>query len=253
MGPCDGGECARRISDRTSVFADLAFAKVGSHRPDRVELWIRGYSAHHSLLHDEGGGRKESRDGPAVRSGSNAAQVDLHDVQLLRRVAEQDRLAFEALYRSFFPRLTRFLDRMTRSTNLIEEIVNDTMYVVWRKADTFDRTSKVSTWIFSIAYRTALKAFRDLDQPLEESSGDIEADAESEPDSVMGRQQLQTSVGKAIDALPFEQRTVVNLAYYHGMGYQEIAETMDCPVNTIKTRMFHARKRLKSSLSRVME
>jgi RNA polymerase sigma factor (sigma-70 family) len=201
----------------------------------------------------ESGGRKESQVAPAARSGSTASQVDLHDVQLLRRVTEQDHLAFEALYRSFFPRLTRFLDRMTRNTVLIEEIVNDTMYVVWRKADSFDRTSKVSTWIFSIAYRTALKAFRDIDVPVEEDFGQVEGDAATEPDSVIGQRQLQYCVSKAIDALPFEQRTVVNLAYYHGMGYQEIAETMDCPVNTVKTRMFHARKRLKSSLSKVME
>jgi RNA polymerase sigma factor (sigma-70 family) len=201
----------------------------------------------------EGGGRKESQVVPAARSGLSATQTDLHDVQLLRRVTEKDHLAFEALYRSFFPRLTRFLDRMTRSTVLIEEIVNDTMYVVWRKADTFDRTSKVSTWIFSIAYRTALKAFRDMDEPVEKGLEDELAEAVCEPDSVMGQRQLQHCVSKAIDALPFEQRTVVNLAYYHGMGYQEIAETMECPVNTVKTRMFHARKRLKSALASVME
>jgi RNA polymerase sigma-70 factor (ECF subfamily) len=204
-------------------------------------------------LQNEGGDRKDRRATLAAKSSLNAGQLELHDVQLLRRVMEKDRLAFEALYRSFFPRLTRFLDRMTRSTTLIEEIVNDTMFVVWRKADTFDRTSKVSTWIFSIAYRTALRAFRGMDQPLEEDFGRIEADAAGEPDSILGQRQLQTCVSKAIDALPFEQRTVVNLAYYHGMGYQEIAETVECPVNTVKTRMFHARKRLKSTLSNVME
>jgi RNA polymerase sigma factor (sigma-70 family) len=204
-------------------------------------------------LHKEGGDQKESQDAPASRPGVNAGQVELHDVQLLRRVAEQDHSAFEALYRSFFPRLIRFLDRMTRSATLIEEIVNDTMYVVWRKADTFDRTSKVSTWIFSIAYRTALKAFRGMDEPVEEGFQQIESESASEPDSALGQRQLQSCVSNAIDALPFEQRMVVNLAYYHGMGYQEIAETMDCPVNTVKTRMFHARKRLKTSLSNVME
>ena len=201
----------------------------------------------------EGGGRTESQVAPAARSGSSAGQVELHDVQLLRRVTEKDVLAFEALYRSFFPRLTRFLNRMTRSAVLIEEVVNDTMYVVWRKADTFDRTSKVSTWIFSIAYRTALKAFRDMDEPVEGGDGHIEAEADCEPESVMGQRQLQNSVSNAIDALPFEQRTVVNLTYYHGMGYREIAEILDCPVNTVKTRMFHARKRLKDALADVME
>jgi RNA polymerase sigma-70 factor (ECF subfamily) len=205
------------------------------------------------MLRDKDGKRTDSLDSPVPGTGSKRSQNDLHDVQLIRRIAERDRLAFEALYHSFFPRLTRFLDRMTRSTVLIEEIVNDTMYVVWRKADAFDRTSKVSTWIFSIAYRTALKAFRGVDEPVEMDFDHVAGEAAFEPEQEMNRQQMQQFVGNALDALPFEQRTVVNLAYFHGMSYEEIAETMDCPVNTVKTRMFHARKRLKTLLSRVME
>lgn len=198
-------------------------------------------------------GEHEDQHAHSQRPGTKPGQVELHDVQLLRRIAEHDHLAFEALYRSFFHRLTRFLARLTRSTALIEEIVNDTMFVVWRKADTFDRTSKVSTWIFSIAYRTALKAFRGSDEPVDADFDHVEAAAAGEPENEMSERQMRKLVGNALNALPIEQRTVVVLAYYHGMGYQEIAETMDCPVNTIKTRMFHARKRLKVSLHGVME
>lgn len=205
------------------------------------------------MLRDEDGKRVAGLDAQAGRTGSQPSPRESHDAQLIRRIAERDHLAFEALYRSFFPRLTRFLDRMTRSAVLIEEIVNDTMYTVWRKADTFDRTSKVSTWIFSIAYRTALKAFRDVDEPVEMDFDQIAGDAAFEPEREMNQLQVRKHVGNALDALPIQQRTVVNLAYYHGMGYQEIADIMDCPVNTIKTRMFHARKRLKGLLCRVME
>jgi RNA polymerase sigma factor (sigma-70 family) len=205
------------------------------------------------MLQDEDGKRTDSLDPPVGKTGLRSVSNELRDAQLIRRIAERDHLAFEALYHSFFPRLTRFLDRMTRSPVLIEEIVNDTMYVVWRKADAFDHTSKVSTWIFSIAYRTALKAFRGVDEPVATDFDHIAAETAFEPEQEINRQQLRKHVGNALDALPMEQRTVVNLAYYHGMGYEEIAQTMECPVNTVKTRMFHARKRLKILLAGVME
>jgi len=73
------------------------------------------------------------------------------EAALLQRIAAGDRLAFEALYRGYYPRLTRFLERVIRRPHSIEEILNDAMLVVWRKAASFNGRSKVSTWIFSIA------------------------------------------------------------------------------------------------------
>jgi RNA polymerase sigma-70 factor (ECF subfamily) len=172
--------------------------------------------------------------------------------ELVRRVGGGDRLAFQALYRAYFPRLARFLDRMTRNVPLLEEVINDTMLVVWQKAASYDGSSKVSTWIFGIAYRQALKALRGLDEP-QESGPESAGEAWHEPEHAFASLQLQRGVGRALDALPLEQRVVVCLTYYHGMAYQEIAEAMECPVNTVKTRMFHARQRLKDMLSVHME
>lgn len=177
---------------------------------------------------------------------------DTDDNELVRLVGSGDRLAFQALYRAYFPRLARFLDRMTRNVPLLEEIINDTMLVVWQRADSYDGSSKVSTWIFGIAYRQALKALRDLDEPVEDAA-ETPGETWHEPEHAMSARQLQHGVGRALDALPLEQRAVVCLTYYHGMAYQEIAETMGCPVNTVKTRMFHARLRLKDMLSDHME
>jgi RNA polymerase sigma-70 factor (ECF subfamily) len=80
-------------------------------------------------------------------------RADGGEPQLLRQIAAGDRTAFQALYRLYFPRLARFLDRMVRNAPLLEEIINDTMLVVWQKAQTYDHSCKVSTWIFAIAYR----------------------------------------------------------------------------------------------------
>ena len=179
----------------------------------------------------------------------HVSPADANDARLVGRVADGDRQAFELLYRGYFPRLTRFLNRMTRSVPLIEEIVNDTMLVVWQKAHRYNAASKVSTWVFAIAYRKACKGIKMADDPVDSDPDQREADASYEPDHELDRLQLRRAVGDALAALPLEQRTVVHLAYHHDMAYAEIAEIMDCPENTVKTRMFHARRRLKLLLA----
>jgi RNA polymerase sigma factor (sigma-70 family) len=177
------------------------------------------------------------------------SSVENEEVRLLASIASGDRRAFETLYRGYFSRLTRFLGRMTRSVELIEEVVNDTMLVVWQKAATFDGSCKVSTWVFAIAYRKALKGLRQSDEPVESDDEHYPADARVEPEHQLSRQQLQQTVAEALDLLPLAQRTVMVLTYYHDMAYAEIADIVDCPVNTVKTRMFHARHRLQGLLA----
>src|SRR3954470_2716686 len=92
---------------------------------------------------------------------------DASDVALLEGVLAGDLRAFESLYRNYHPRLDRFLSLMTPRRTIVEEALNDTMLVVWERARTFNATSKVSTWIFAIAYRVALKALRTQDEAVE--------------------------------------------------------------------------------------
>lgn len=180
---------------------------------------------------------------------TTGATTEAEEVRLLTSIAAGDRHAFELLYRGYFPRLTRFLGRMTRGVELIEEIVNDTMLVVWQKAASFDGSCRVSTWIFAIAYRTALKGLRRSDDPVEADDEQYAADGGTEPEVQLSRQQLQHTVAQALDLLPLAQRMVMVLTYYHDMAYAEIADIVDCPVNTVKTRMFHARHRLQGLLA----
>ncbi len=175
------------------------------------------------------------------------------EVDLLGRVAARDRLAFERLYRVYFPRLTRFLHRMTRSTALIEEVVNDTMLVVWQKAASFDGSCKISTWIFAIAYRKACKALHAFEEPLESLADACEGEASWQPEWQFEQHHLGQAVDAALAALPLEQRAVFQLSFYHDMAYAEIADIMECPVNTVKTRLFHARRRLALLLERQLE
>jgi RNA polymerase sigma-70 factor (ECF subfamily) len=195
---------------------------------------------------------KQGRSGVGIPDGKTESQ-ETTEQRLIGLIVKEDLRAFETLYRTYFPRLTRFLDRMTRTPHLIEEIINDTMMVVWQKANQYDGSCKVSTWIFAIAYRKALNVIRSLELPIESDSDEYPALNEHEPEHALENQQLRKIFTQALDTLPIEQRNVVNLAYYHDMAYGEIAEIMACPVNTVKTRMFHARRQLKVLLSAHLE
>lgn len=166
------------------------------------------------------------------------------ELELLRRTTSGDRDAFKELYLLYHRRLARFLTRMTRRYDIAEEIINDTMWVVWQRAGDFRGSSQVSTWIMGIAYRRALKTLRRASLQLRavEPASDVdESDAGAQVDAA-DRRQL---VGWALAQLPFEQRLVLEFTYYLGHSCEEIATIMDCPVNTVKTRMFHARRKLR--------
>jgi RNA polymerase sigma-70 factor (ECF subfamily) len=171
------------------------------------------------------------------------------ELALLQRVAAKDRKAFEALYHLYYRRLFGYLLKLTRRADLVEEVLNDVMLAVWNGAPGFDGRSRLSTWIFGIAYHKALKAL--AKRPLEaadEAEGAEPVDGD-EPERLAVRRELATVLGRALRGLPPEQRAVVELTYYYGLAYPEIAEIVGCPVNTVKTRMmFHARRRLRELL-----
>ncbi len=184
--------------------------------------------------------------------GGDATRGDtlVDEVALMECVAAEQMDAFEALYRLYHPRLTRFLMGMTHRPALVEEILDDTMLVVWRRAHTYDPTAKVSTWIFGIAYRQALKALRqcgDVATAAEVGEAALPS-AQLAPDVELHQRDLHAMLDHAMRALSAEQRAVIELTYYLGYACREIATIMDCPVDTVKTRMFYARRRLKALL-----
>lgn len=167
------------------------------------------------------------------------------ELQLLARIRARDLRAFESLYRRYHPRLSRFLTNLMRRPHLVEEVLNDTMFVVWNRPESYNGASRLSTWIFAIGYRKALKALRRYDDPLEDLQADSRASGEPGPELQLGRRQTQEALLGAMGELSPDHRAVVDLTYFHEMGYREIAEIMDCPVDTVKTRMFYARRHLK--------
>lgn len=189
----------------------------------------------------------------AVTPGASAARElggdQAGETGLLARIGERDLKAFEELYRRYHPRLTRFLMNILRHPQLTEEALDDTMMVVWKRPEGFNGTSKVSTWIFAIAYRTALKARSRHDEPIEDEGLDLRPSGEVGAEQQLGQRQTQAILMSAMAQLSADHRAVVDLTYFHDVGYREIAEILDCPVGTVKTRMHHARRHLKAMLA----
>ena len=150
------------------------------------------------------------------RSPSNklSRSQESKDLALLELVAAEDRDALTELYARYHARLFKFVFRLTRSHTASDELVNDIMLAVWRSARNFRGDSRPSTWIFGIA------------QSFEQEDW----------------------VRQGIDTLPPTQRLAVELVFYLGLSYDEVAAVTDCPVNTVKTRMFHARRKLRLQL-----
>ncbi len=189
--------------------------------------------------------RRVSQNKDSPDDGRNPDQIES---QWLKAISRGDRQAFEAFYRVYFPRLLRFSHRITGQLNGLEEIVNDVMLVIWQKASTYDGTSRPSTWVFGIAYNKCMHAIRrEKRQSLNVALEDIGREMVGNQ-NIIGDHETSEWLNTAFALLSPDQRTVLELTYFYGMSYQEIAQIMDCPENTIKTRMFHARKKLQKIL-----
>jgi RNA polymerase sigma-70 factor, ECF subfamily len=178
------------------------------------------------------------------RPGAAGRDDDARDLALLERIAARDRAALEDLYTLYHRGLARFLTRITYRYELAEEIINDTFWIVWQHAAEFRGASRVSTWIVGIAHRRALATLRHASvrpDVMIEDAGAVDGD----PASAVEQRQF---LDRALAALPLEQRLALELTLYLGHSCDEVAAITDCPVNTVKTRVFHARRKLQELL-----
>jgi RNA polymerase sigma-70 factor, ECF subfamily len=176
------------------------------------------------------------------------------DTALLAAIAAGDRRALRKLYTAYHERLFRFLMRVTHDAELAEEILNDTLWVVWRSAANFRAESRVSTWITGIAYRRALKALASLKRhrqlhgtSLDSPEGNV--DGEASVASFAQAIETEDWIESALDSLSPEHRLTVELAYFVGESCEDIAQITGCPVGTVKTRLHHARIRMHRHLA----
>lgn len=159
---------------------------------------------------------------------------------LIKQVAQGDRPAFQTVYELTYNRVHRYLKGFVRDELLVEDILIQTYTIVWQKAGTFHGTSRLRTWIIGIARHVAFNELRKnrTHAPFDERY--LKADYASfrKPEHT-NRSEVILSVLKN---LSFKHREILDLVFYQDLTYQEIAEIIDIPVNTVKTRVFHAKK-----------
>lgn len=201
-------------------------------------------------------------------SKATPAAEDSRGKQLMKKIAAKDRKAFEAFYYLYAERIGAYLTKMLQRHDWVDEAVNDVMLTVWQSAERFDpERGKLTTWLFGIAHNKGLKflerSSRRKEVSLAENADEFIDDDMTESTAVGPEEQATTSperqlmgwelgqaLGWALSKLSDEHRCVIELCFNNGCSYQEIAEIMQCPENTVKTRMFHARKRLAEHLQR---
>jgi RNA polymerase sigma-70 factor (ECF subfamily) len=167
----------------------------------------------------------------------------------LRQTASGDRTAFERIYRAYHRRVFGYLLRMIGSADRADELASDVLLEVWKSAGKFRGASRVSTWIFGIARFKALSSLRRATPETidVEEAGDLQDAAELQDDMLI-KETLRTRIREALTKLSAQHREVIELTFYQGFSYPEIAEILGCPVNTVKTRTFYARKQLQELL-----
>lgn len=172
------------------------------------------------------------------------------DLELLRRIAAKDAMAVQALFARHHVRLFRFLVRMVRNEAIAEELTNEVFIEVWRNAGRFEGRSAPSTWLLSIARNKAIsKMRRRRDDPLDDQMAAEIPDDSDTPEETAQKRDKSAAIRVCLEQLSAEHREVIDLVYYHEKSVKEVSEIVGIPENTVKTRMFYARKALSELLA----
>lgn len=185
-------------------------------------------------------------------TSEDAAQPDRERfADLMEAVArQQDRAAFAELFAYYAPRVKGFCLRLGAGEALAEELAQEVMVTVWRKAALFDRRqAAVSTWIFRIARNRRIDAARRAARPeIDPQDDPLAPIAPASPDEAVSGAERDAAVREALKTLPPEQLSLLELAYYDGLSHREIAERTDIPLGTVKSRIRLAFTRLRANL-----
>jgi RNA polymerase sigma-70 factor (ECF subfamily) len=166
------------------------------------------------------------------------------DESLIQSIVKRDKRAMQALFERHNVRVYRFALRLAGNASLAEDIVSEVFLDVWRRADGFERKSRVSTWLLAIARHKACDAFkRRAPTPLDDDMAAAIIDPADNPEIVATRKSCNAFIRTCVAQLSPAHREVIDLVYYHERSVKEIAQIVGIPEGTVKTRMFHARRR----------
>jgi RNA polymerase sigma-70 factor, ECF subfamily len=200
----------------------------------------------------------------------NAPQPPDSDVMLVQRTLAGESRAFDLLVIKYQRRVERLIGRMVRDVDLVPDIAQETFIRAYRALAQFRGDAQFYTWLYRIAVNTAKKQLLELKRdPLiyqsqmksaddDETSGPERelnpgvADAET-PDAVLASKEIAQAVNSAMDALPEELRMAITLREIEGLSYEEIAQALDCPIGTVRSRIFRAREAISNRIKPMLD
>jgi RNA polymerase sigma-70 factor, ECF subfamily len=170
---------------------------------------------------------------------------DLLDAALIRSIAAGDKHAMQILFARHNVRVFQFLLRFVGDKSAAEDLVSDVFLDVWRQASRFQARSQVSTWLLAIARNKAISALRRRStEELDEDEAAAMEDPQDNPEVTLQNRQKTEILLNCPTQLSPAHREIIDLVYYHEKSIDEVAEIIGVPQNTVKTRMFYARKRI---------
>jgi RNA polymerase sigma-70 factor (ECF subfamily) len=189
------------------------------------------------------------------------------DALLIERIKRGDQKAFDLLVIKYQRKIERLIARMVRDTDLIQDIAQETFIRAYRALPQFRGDSAFYTWLYRIAVNTAKKSLVELKRdPLVTESARMSADEEDEtsrveneltdgetPDAVLASKEVAATVNAAIEALSDDLRQAITLREIEGLSYEEIAEVMNCPIGTVRSRIFRAREAIAQRLRPLLD
>ena len=188
------------------------------------------------------------------------------DAQLVERTVAGDQKAFELLVIKYERRIQRLIGRMVRDVDLVEDIAQETFIRAYRALAQFRGDAQFYTWLYRIAVNTAKKFLMDLKRnPTvsenffkladddETSPVENELTSPETPDAVLASKEIAEMVNSAMDALPEELRQAITLREIEGLTYEEIADAMNCPIGTVRSRIFRAREAISQKIRPMLE
>jgi len=171
------------------------------------------------------------------------------DEVLIGRIAQGDRLAMQVLFARHHVRVYRFVLRLVGNPGVAEDLISEVFLDIWRQADRFEGRSAVSTWMLAIARFKALSALRKRpDEELDDEAAEAIEDVSDNPEVALQKKDKSAVLRQCLEKLSPEHKEIIDLVYYHEKSVEEVAEIVGIPENTVKTRMFYARKKLSELL-----
>lgn len=173
----------------------------------------------------------------------------LDDVALLKRIAAKEDAALQTMYAKYGQRMMAYALRLTQNRATAEDVVQDSLVVVWRSAGRFKGEGRVIAWLLGIIHHTSMKALRHPHQPISEALAETLTASDPLPEEQTEAEDKAAWVRRGVQNLSPNHRAALELVFYQEMSLAEAAEVCDCPVGTVKSRLSYARRYLRSKLS----